>query len=145
MEKKSEYSEVALRLKGLSDNQRKHLERLLHVSNSIREIMKFTGITAIEFCKLLGVPENEADDFCSGNYNYSMWDLANIDEVFAKTFAPKLIDFPNYEYLQINPREREESIVSSDELNSNEGYVTSKDEISHQDHIDHTDEKGVSY
>lgn len=74
-----DYRKVNLFLKELSEDKRIYLRHCLDISDSIINSIKKYKLSKKEICSGFKISESLYDDFVSGNYNYSLVDIANLD------------------------------------------------------------------
>lgn len=83
---------VGLFLKYITDAEYLYLQHCIDIRNAANNLINRHNLSKEEFCKLLEIKPSKYTDFITGNYNYSVHDMACINAAFMELEAKKLQD-----------------------------------------------------
>ncbi len=78
----SNFRKVNLFLKELDQAQKIYLTEILHFITNLEGLIIKNNLSKDDVCRSFKISKEAYNDFISGNYNYTIYDLANLNAMF---------------------------------------------------------------
>jgi len=94
MKEKENYGKVRKFLGGLSTHEYSYLELTMQVAGNIKNLMLKFNIDKETLIEELSIKPETYDKYISGNFDYSIMDMANVNATYMKYQIQKLSENP---------------------------------------------------
>lgn len=71
-------------LKDLNGAERIYLEQVMRLSDNMQELQKHNNLSNTDFCELFNIKPSKYENYISGNYNYTVKDMALLNAAYVK-------------------------------------------------------------